>query len=346
MFLLSLLCSALAVGRADVQVLEKALREQLPEGWSVHYDAEMNWLDVQRDELVLGYMALPSSVGYIEPDLRRFSLAFRVGDKIDEAECARRMKVNEQLDAQKKVFYQLLVDRGINGKGDSFFPKGYVDGLLVRRYEEMHQWRLEVPGFYYGNLSLTGIGGGYFSVIGDEKMECCAVTGKVLFHLLKPYKHMQPRMVDSAVALPMPEAGFSEMLNEGRERDKVNLTRFLLRKQMECQEKDSRMSKERRQEYLAFIKKHEALLANLGKAEVHYQLSIALQLDSFDQVPEGGKREPNPHAEQALKAYQKFYRDYSAEEREDIEKKIKQAEMSHYLKPGSLDKVLRQVKEN
>lgn len=140
---------------ATVAKLQAAIRNILPEGWSVSYEKETHWLEIKRREPLLVLSALPNSSPDQTPQRGEFLFAFRVRKLLPMSEYQQQHSINRRLAARLGMLYDKLVKRRVSQKFDSFAPVTEEDKALVEEYEKVKAAApYDLPDFFYDDISL------------------------------------------------------------------------------------------------------------------------------------------------------------------------------------------------
>lgn len=140
--------------------LLQSIRAALPKGWSVTYDAEYSYLEIQHDEPVVGTFYAPNmSVDDFKPKLSTYQFSFRVVNYVTPAQYQRWFTENAKTQKEADVIFADFEKRHLYGKGDKLWPKTDADKAAAARYEELIKSKRDLPDFYFQEISIRWLYG-------------------------------------------------------------------------------------------------------------------------------------------------------------------------------------------
>jgi hypothetical protein len=187
------------VPEESVRNLVERIRAELPQGWSVSYDAQYAYLEVKRNK------PAATNTGGInyggnekrENDVVFFSL--RVLTKVEPAEYDRLAAENARIRKEADAIYQVLNGKRTDRKFDSFSPREEEDKKLVARYEGLKESLHPLPVGYFQDISLDWVANGPIfrswatrpaeESVAQEFEKALGLVGK----LVTPYESKTPK---------------------------------------------------------------------------------------------------------------------------------------------------------
>lgn len=179
------------VPEQTVTELVRAIRAELPRGWSASYEKETSGVRVERGEKVPAVFAVMNGPAGEKSKPSAFVFTYRINPFLLVDEFGRLRAENEKIQKEVTVLYDQLVKRHVSQKFDDFLPVNEEDKKLVARYEALKSSLHLLPDFHFRDISVSwsynGPGWPSIYVTDDRAREECSRVKVSVVKLLSKY---------------------------------------------------------------------------------------------------------------------------------------------------------------
>jgi hypothetical protein len=143
---------------STVRLLVKALKDGLPQSWSIQYDRENSQVEITRDHYVRATSSLPDQSEQEATEVKsiKFSLYLQLMPSLSK-ENFHKLKVDNEETGKKleKLFTEL--SRGLPYKGDDFVATDDASKKKIAEYERLKGTLHDLPQFQFRDVGLKWI---------------------------------------------------------------------------------------------------------------------------------------------------------------------------------------------